>query len=959
MQGMEEMRLNEEQRRAVEHADGPLLIVAGAGTGKTRVITRRIARLIQEGVSAENILALTFSNKAAAEMAERVERIAGESFGELWIGTFHSFCADLLRRYGLLAGVDPFFTILTEAQQHLLLESRIDELGLRHYAVRGRANGLVSALLTAFSRAKDEMISAKEYLAFAEGERKRLEQAQLGEDERLEAEEEVGRLGEVAGAYDLYERLLVEHGAYDFGSLILETIRMLAEHPAILGQVRAQFTHVLVDEFQDTNFAQSVLVDMLVEEHRNVCVVGDDDQSIYRFRGASIKNILDFQSKYPEALVARLQDNYRSGQQVLDASHALVSKNVARLEKRLRAQNSESLVEAFVTGTVEEEAAEIAERAGRVIEGGTPPEEIAVLLRSVRGQGAPIVKAFERAQIPYDLVDGSLLTDQAEVRDAVAWLKAVDNPFDGEAMTRLLSAPPVDMDPIELCRITNWARERRHSVFEAASSPEKVPGLDKKAAEQAERATETLRKLARRAPRATAEAMVHETLGRSGYRLRLARMGPEGVLPLANLSQLERMASEFGGLGGAGLRAFIEYLGVIAEAGLREKGVRAGSGGVQIMTMHAAKGLEFEAVFMAGLAQSKIPGRRRPAAIEIPEGLLKEQLPEPDLREAHVAEERRLFYVAMTRAKRRLVMSYALGDSERGAKPSQFLREAAEVGIEVARLERPEPALEVFDEEGTGSSASDISYLQFLQLTEDAGLSLSYSDIDCYRNCPMQFKLSRVYRIPGKPSPERGFGTLVHSVLEQFHRTCPKPEASFKRLEALFDQAWKAQRFGENTRERQFRQKALEGLEAYCADFCGCEAEPAYFERDFNLKVGAHMIRGRVDRVDLLPAGGHELIDYKVGRTWDEKRVREDLQLSVYHMGAASVWGIHPAELTYYFILENKKMSLSRSEQELNEAREIILEAADRILAEDFEPVEGFISCRYCDYTLVCPAKDR
>jgi len=319
-------------------------------------------------------------------------------------------------------------------------------------------------------------------------------------------------------------------------------------------------------------------------------------------------------------------------------------------------------------------------------------------------------------------------------------------------------------------------------------------------------------------------------------------------------------------------------------------------------------------------------------------------------------------------------MSYARGPSVRGAKPSQFLLDALETGVELHEVETSVVAAEGEEQRvtdgglsgdtdgartGGGAAArQDGSLRQFLPI-RDGGLSLSYSDIDCYLTCPLKFKLSRVLRIPGKPAPERSLGTLVHGVLEQFHRTCPPRDADFAKLEEVFEAAWTAKRYGATTQETQFKKKALAGLRDYVEDYRVQEGVPAFFERDFNLKVGEHWVRGRVDRVDTLPDGGHELIDYKVGKVWDDKRVRDDLQLSVYHMGAADVWGIKPSVLSYYFVLDNRRVSLARAQEELAQARETIAEAACGILAERFEPREDYIACQYCDYTLVCPAKDK
>jgi len=959
---MATITLNEAQRTAVEHGDGPLLIIAGAGSGKTRVITHRIARLIEKGTPPEQIVALTFSNKAAAEMAERVETLVGRGYEEMWIGTFHSFCAELLRQYGLAAGVDPFFSILTDAQQHVMMASNLESLELRQFAVKGRPHGLISALLRVISRAKDEMITAEEYVAHAAEERRKLAAMALDGEARAEREKVVGEVEEVARTYQLHEELAAMRGATDFGGLILTTIQMLRDRPDILGRVQGHLRYVLVDEFQDTNFAQSVLVDMLVAKHRNICVVGDDDQSIYRFRGASIKNILDFQSKYADAAVVRLVENYRSGQGVLDAADAVVSKNEARLEKRLVAQHADAVVDAYVAPDADSEAEHIARRITALIDEGVQPGEIAVLLRSVKGQGPPIVKALQRAGIPHDVVDGSMLLDKTEVRDAIAWLRAAANPFDSEAVLRLLTAPPIEMDPVEACRIANFAAERRRAVFEIADTPQRVPNLESEAALLAKRTADAIRGLAKSARRQTAEQVAHEVLARSGYRAYLAGAGRDGLVALANLAQLEKTAGEFAGARGGTLSEFLSYLDIMARAGLRDPSAQLGSGGVQVMTMHAAKGLEFEAVFMAALSQSKIPGSCRPNQIEIPEALLKEQLPEATPRAAHVAEERRLFYVAMTRAKRRLMMSYSRGVSVRGAKASQFLVDALEAGVELREIdgaganEAVRVEVEVAGEDRDASSLESLR--DFLPL-RDGGLSLSYSDIDCYLTCPMRFKLGRILRIPSKPAPERSLGTLVHGVLEQFHRVYPPDEADFAKLEEIFERAWTAKRYGTTTQEKQFKQKALTGLRRYIDDYRRQEGVPAFFERDFNLKVGAHWIRGRVDRVDALPDGGHELIDYKVGKVWDDKRVREDLQLSVYHMGAADVWGIRPSVLSYYFILDNRRVSLARADEELALARQTISDAAAGILAERFEPREDYIACQYCDYTLVCPAKDK
>ena len=413
--------LNRSREQAVTHGDGPLVVVAGAGTGKTRTLTRRFAWLVEQGVPADAILALTFSSAAAAEMRERLEALIETPYEELHVATFHSFCTRLLQDEAIEACVDPFLSPVTPADRLALLLERIDELSLRHHEIRGNPAPLLASFVSRIDRLKDEMVSADEYRRYAE---------QLAaEADSDAARAHADREREFARLYADHDRLLSARGALDFGDLILQAFRLLHERPHVRERVARRFRHVLVDEYQDTNFAQGMLLRLLVEEHRNVTVVGDDDQAIYRFRGASQKNLLDFQREFPDAELVRLERNYRSGRRILEAAGAVVAPVPERIPKKLKGASG-GRVRFWRCRSERAQAQAVAAEAERLIAAGAPPSEICVLVRSVKTEGATIASALEERAVPARTCGAAAYFQRAEVRDVLAWLRALADPGD-------------------------------------------------------------------------------------------------------------------------------------------------------------------------------------------------------------------------------------------------------------------------------------------------------------------------------------------------------------------------------------------------------------------------------------------------------------------------------------------------------------------------------------------------
>ena len=624
--------LNPAQREAVHHGDGPLLVLAGAGSGKTRVLTYRIAALIQgRGVPPQRILAVTFTNKAAGEMRARVERLVGPPVARaVWMGTFHAVCSRILRRSGAPIGVDPRFLIYdTEDQRSLLREV------MRALDVDDRLFP-PAAVLAAIGRAKNELIDHPALAARAETSR----------------DEVIARL------YAGYQRRLDECRALDFDDLLMRAVHLFREHPETLAEYQDRFRHILVDEYQDTNHAQYTLLSLLARRHRNVCVVGDDDQAIYRWRGADVRNILEFERDYPDARVVKLEQNYRSTRRILDAAGALVRHNPHRHTKVLWTENAEgepvTLFEAF-DGYDEARYVGDLIRAHRA--GGGHAGEIAVLYRT-NAQSRQFEEMFLRVGIPYQIVGALRFYERAEIKDLLAYLRLAFNQTDDPSLRRVLNVPRRGIGDGSLRRIEAWAQAQGTTLWEGLRR-----AGDAGVGPQPQRAIAEfvglVDDLAKYAADHSAREVLVRAIDASGYRRMLEAEGTdEAYGRIENLDELSAVAEEVEVVSGEGtLEAFLEHLALITDVDTwQERADR-----VTLMTLHSAKGLEFPVVVLAGLEEGLFPHVRS----------LEE--------EAGVEEERRLCYVGMTRAQQRLVLTYAhqraaFGTSRPGL-PSRFLAE--------------------------------------------------------------------------------------------------------------------------------------------------------------------------------------------------------------------------------------------------------------------------------------------
>jgi len=949
--------LNPEQEAAVTHGEGPLLIVAGAGTGKTTVIAKRIAWLIATGKAGPGeILALTFTEKAATEMEERVDRLLPMGYVELWISTFHAFCERVLRERGIDIGLPGDFRLLNETGAWLMARQHLSELGLDYYRPLGDPSRFIHDLLGHFSRAKDEVVTPEEYAAFAE----------TVSTEEIEEKE---RFQEIAGAYAAYQKILVENKALDFGDLIAYSIKLLKERPAVLEMFRKRFKYILVDEFQDTNYAQYELVRLLAGEDGNITVVGDDDQSIYKFRGASVSNILGFMDDHPKAAQVFLTTNYRSKQEILDASYLFIRQNDPNrlehklsagknpLSKRLKAHRGVGADIVRLTGEDLQAEAETAAAEIRRIKEADPDaawNDFAILFRA-NSHAKPFLEALAREGIPHLYVASKGLYAKPVIQDAICYLKLLDNYHESPALFRTLSWKIFGIPEKDLVALAHDARKHSRSLWESLLSagqdhpPETLARFRKVRA--------LIEKHSERSVRTYPSRLLKEIFVDSGYYAELVLDdAPERLDAIRYLNQFVRAIQAYEeGEPRPTLRGFMRQLDWEIESG--EEGsvpfdIDEGPETVKLMTAHTSKGLEFPTVFVVQLVDGRFPTRRHHEAIPYPDALVKETLPlEGD---PHLEEERRLFYVACTRAKDRLYLTGAedVGGA-RKKKPSRFLAELD--GIEEAKKllrELRASAASAFDAE-TPAPAADGVYE--LEMPKD----YSFSQLAAYENCPLQYKFAHLLKIPTIDKGQLNFGKTIHAVAEAFIASyIEKPDAPMSEEDviALYESLWNGEWYEDPVQKTRYHDAGRAAVKHVRARTLAEKPQPWLVESPFSIKVGAYTVRGKIDRVDKLPDGRAVIIDYKTGKSKAEIPSEMKAQLAIYQLALHDVHGVETADMRFWFVNDDVVTPVEPA-KDVEKVREKLAARIEELATSDFAPTPGEHTCKWCDFKDICRFK--
>ena len=628
--------LNEPQRQAVMATDGPLLILAGAGSGKTRVLTHRTAYLIEEcGVNPYNIMAITFTNKAAGEMRERIDQMVGYGSESIWVCTFHSTCVRILRRYIDRLGFGTNFTIYDSDDQKTLMKDICKRLEIDTKMYKEKM------FLSAISSAKDELIDPIEFETRAAGDYVKRKQAQV---------------------YREYQQALKQNNALDFDDLIMKTVELFKLDKEVLASYQDRFRYIMVDEYQDTNTAQFELIRLLALKYQNLCVVGDDDQSIYKFRGANIYNILNFEHHFPDATVIKLEQNYRSTQNILDAANAVIANNQGRKEKRLWTDNGAGDKITFEQLDTAAEEADFVARdiARRVRKGEYQYKDCAILYRT-NAQSRLFEERFITANIPYTIFGGVNFYARKEVKDLLAYLKTIDNGQDDLAVRRIINIPKRGIGAASINKVALYAQEQEISFYDALCVAEQVPGLGKAAA-KIRPFVLFIQSMKAKAKLLSVADLLQEVIETTGYVRELEAEGTdEAEARIENIDELISKAVDYAeGEEAPTLNGFLENVALVADIDSFDEN----SDYVVLMTLHSAKGLEFPNVYLAGLEDGLFPSYMSITS---------------DNSQAEIEEERRLAYVGITRAKKNLTITSARVRMVRGqtqyGKVSRFVRE--------------------------------------------------------------------------------------------------------------------------------------------------------------------------------------------------------------------------------------------------------------------------------------------
>ena len=971
-------RLHPEQRDAVTHGEGPMLIVAGAGTGKTQVVTNRIAWLISsKQARPEQVLALTFTDRAAAEMESRVDQLVPYGLVGATIATFNAFCDRLVREHAVELGLTSRLRVESEAEILVFLRERVFELGLDRYLPLGRPDDNLRELTRLFSRARNEDVSPERYAEFAESLA-----AAAGSDPELR--DRASAEAEKARAYTRFEELLFAAGRVDFDSQIRLALRLLRERAHVRRSVQEQYRWILVDEFQDTNHVQFELVRLLAGTRRNLTVVGDDDQSIYRFRGAKIENILQFLEVFPGARQVLLNRNHRSGQRILDDAHRLIRANDPwrleaqhGLDKRLLAQRLDEETGDPLQGAVEhhafasgrDETEWVADQIADAIDSGQARASDFAVLARAHTHLDPFALALQARGVRFRRVGTRGLYSRPEVLLCLNALRTVADPDHGAAHP-VLGDPLFGAEPVDLARLGHRAKRLNRGLLrlavEAAAGRGGGEPLAPATRDAVQRFAALHARLCESAIRRPTSEVLFQFVNESGLLRELAdEVQPEALEKAQNLNKLFGIISRVGPL----LRtdrvpALIEHLDLLIEMGDDPSAAELESDEdtVNLLTAHGAKGLEYPVVFVVNLVEQRFPQYNKSDGLEFPAELRAARtgsLGPSDPREDHYREERRLAYVAMTRARDRLVLTHAADyGGRRAAKMSRFVSEA----LDLPAAPKGAKGASALQSIRRYAPAAEPAAAPIAPIPDGRPLTLSHAQIDDWITCPLKYLYAHVAHVPLAGDPQFMYGNAIHHAIKVWHQHRIKGlPISSDDVVGAFDSAWSSEGFLSLEHEERQQSQGRDALRRFVARDAASAVTPLAVETEFKFKVGDDVVVGRWDRIDERD-GRIVLVDYKSSEIEDAEKAGEraktslkDGQLGLYALAYHESRQVLPAAVELQFVGTGVTGAAEVEPEHLERARERVREAAAGIRAAQFPPRPDQRNCGYCSYRQFCP----
>jgi DNA helicase-2/ATP-dependent DNA helicase PcrA len=940
---MPSVPLDPDQQAAVAHRDGPCLVLAGPGSGKTRVIVERFLALNEEGVAPSAQLVLTYTRKAAAEMRSRAEAAHGPFAGEPPLSNYHAFAGRVVREWGWLAGISPAFRIADEAERWLHLESVLAALRPRTLWNPVRPHDLVDSILDVIGKAKQELVTPAQYAQWASN-------ALLATDDPA-ARALLERHEEIAAVYAALDERYMRCAVLDHDDTILRAEQLLREHDAPRRAVCDAIEHVMVDEYQDTNYAQARLVETLVAAHRNILVVADDDQAIYKFRGASLANLDRFSRTYPGHARVVLSHNYRSTPAIVRAAGAIiaVAQPTSRIAKTLVAERSDGdPVELWDAADERSEVLGVASECRRMIDGGMRAADIAWLFRRHADMRAAI-GALREASVPYQVQGGRGFFTQPEIKDLLALLGAAADPTDSQALLRCLQLPSWTVGNRGRLALVQLCSEHDTPLLDLVETAG-AASLDEHDAAGAARCVADVRALHAMSARDDVREIFFEALDRSNFlglldqQDELARMQTG-----ANLNKFGELLESFVDWSDDHrLSTALRYLEVLRNSRNADElaTIDAVDDGVMLLTTHSAKGLEWPVVILSGCVESRWPGRWTvsTSALALPAALVPELPPAGD---AVIDEERRLFYVAATRARDRLVLSRArrYPRSFKDEAPSPFL---APVTAATDTWTREVPTAAPLHPRAARAAGRRTG----------ERLSVGVSDIRVFKQCPRRFEYRHRYRMPTRDSLQTWFGTLMHVVLQNAAmRRIAGEQVDEDTVATIWNSAWLTTR-GPKGSHPELRDLGEQQLRRYVASAAWTNAAVAAVEETFSLALDHADVRGRWDRLDGAAGGAVTVVDYKTGPPRDEEQLRKDIQVRAYAVAVSRREHSDDVAVELHHMQTGEVTRVPFTRDQLDTSyRFLSVTARDMANAwrdGDFPPHPSTWNCPRCEYRTVC-----
>lgn len=961
--------LNSKQKEAITYKTGPLLIIAGAGTGKTTVITRRIAYIIDKKLAKPSeILALTFTEKAAAEMEQRVDQLVPYGFTDMWISTFHAFGDRVLRDFAIDLGLPANFKVLTQTEQAIFMRENIYAFDLKYFRPIANPLSHIEALLKHFSRLKDELIDPETYVSWSQyqisnpstdsinspqaGSGQALKSQKNSGDKLLEAEKNL----ELANTYQRYCDLMIQAGNLDFGDQIFLTYKLLKQNKKCLGEISERFKYLLVDEYQDTNYAQNEMIKLIAGKSGNITVVGDDDQSIYRFRGASISNILDFKKTYSKAKEIVLTENYRSTQEILDSSYKLIQyNNPDRLEiknqinKRLTSKERGAIPELLFCDTLSCEADTVVSKIKELtIKYKYNYNDFAVLVRA-NNQAEPFIQSLNLAGIPHIFSGASGLFSQPEIKMVVAFLKCLAYTDDNLSFYLLATSELYNISHQTMADLYTQAKRGNRTIQIIARSKissdqdrTKIDVLISDIDNYSKRKNDS------------AGEVLYDYLTEKKYLKKLSSDPTASEeIKIHNIAKFfDRIAQFNHSSEDRGVLNFLNNLELILEVGdeVITSDIDPDIDAVNVLTAHASKGLEWQVVFIANCVADRFPSRKKRVPLPIPDDLVKEKLPEGD---HHLSEERRLFYVAATRAKKYLFLTAADDyGGKRVKKLSQFVLELLDQPNKDRLKFKLSPAEKI-----SRFQKTPMHNLKLPNKFKADLIKLSRQQIDDYYSCPKKFYYAHIINIPLLENHYLMYGTAIHAALNYyFIRKINKQNPTLNQLLNDFDSAFS--NIGFITREQEdLRKRAgIETLTKFFQIDRKDDRIPKEVETKFEFCFDGVKINGRYDLI-YKDRGVVEICDFKTSNVKEQKdadrRIKESTQMMIYALAWQEKYHQIP-KTTLSFIESGLKGETVFSKNDLLSTKEMILKVADGIKKNNMEATPSQFQCRQCPYQNIC-----